>query len=183
LLGTSLKKLAERSLKKSLIEASLGMAALNALLPIPDLDLPERNAQDLILEKGRGKNVAIVGEFPFIKKIRSELGTLNLIQESPNEGFKGVEQAAKIFPHMDVIATSGSSLINHTFQPLIESAQNAYIIVLGATTPLSPILFEYGVNAVCGSCVTAPDLTLAGLTQGSPFRTLPGIRRITWLKD
>ncbi len=66
LLDKSPRELAQMSYSQSLLEAAIGMAAINSLLEIDEDACIELNAADLILEKGIGKKIAIVGHFPFI---------------------------------------------------------------------------------------------------------------------
>ncbi len=179
----SLKELALWALSENLIEASVGMAALNALVPVPEKFDIDRKAQELILEKAAGKNLAIVGNFPFIKKIRSRMNRFELINELPHLGKRGVAHAETVFPEMDVIAITGSAFINHTIYDLLELAAHAYVIVLGATTPFSTVLFDHGVDAICGTIVAEPEKIAPYVTQGVTFRKLPCIRRVTWCKS
>lgn len=181
--GQRLLDLAERALSDRLIEASLGMAALNAaILPPKNARLTDMNAQDILLERGAGRRVVIVGEFPFITRLKDRFDRLDLIQEPPENGLAGVRRARSLFPDADVIALTASSLINHTFDDLLDAASHAFVIVLGATTPLSPLLFDFGADALCGTLVTDITAASTGVMQGAPFRKLDGVRRVTWLK-
>ncbi|MEJ2721669.1 MAG: DUF364 domain-containing protein [bacterium] len=54
--------------------------------------------------------------------------------------------------------------------------------MLGDTTPLSPVLFDYGVHALAGTRVTDPDLALNCLSQGANFRQIKGTRRLTMMR-
>jgi len=42
--------------------------------------------------------------------------------------------------------------------------------VLGPSTPLSPVLFDYGVDLLCGSIVTDIEPVLRAVRQGANFR-------------
>ena len=52
-----------------ILEASIGMAALNALLDVDEAACTEVNAEDVILRWGTGRRVAIVGHFPFVERV------------------------------------------------------------------------------------------------------------------
>jgi uncharacterized protein (DUF4213/DUF364 family) len=52
------------------ITASLGLAALNAVLPVDPAAGVELNARDLLLERGAGRHVALVGHFAFTPALR-----------------------------------------------------------------------------------------------------------------
>jgi hypothetical protein len=64
------RELAGMAASESLYEAAIGMAAINSLIDVDEKECRELNARDLIAEKGRGRNVAIVGHFPFIPGLR-----------------------------------------------------------------------------------------------------------------
>lgn len=57
------------------------------------------------------------------------------------------EAASDLIPQADVVAITGSALINHTLDRLLSLAKRqATVPVLGPSTPLSPVLFEYGAS-------------------------------------
>ena len=68
------------------LEASIGLAALNSLIEIVESKCINRNAYDLLLEKGSGKNVAIIGHFPFVEKLRARTKQLWVLEKNPREG-------------------------------------------------------------------------------------------------
>jgi len=45
-----------------------------------------------------------------------------------------------------------------------------FVLVLGPTTPLSPVLFDYGANVISGTLVTDPETVLRYISQGASFR-------------
>ena len=72
---TSLE-LAQLAYSKSILEAAIGMATINSLLDVDEGTCIELNAAELILEKGKGKCVAVVGHFPFIPRIKKSVKEL-----------------------------------------------------------------------------------------------------------
>jgi hypothetical protein len=137
----------------------------------------------LIAEKGRGKRVAIVGHFPFIPKIREMVKELWVIEKNPREEDFTEAEAENLIPKAHVAAITGTAFTNHTFDRLLALCDpKAYVIVLGDTTPLSPILFDYGVDAISGTMVINPDLALRCVSEGANFRQIQGTRRLTMMR-
>ena len=64
LMEKSPRELAALAYSESILEAAMGMATINSLLEVDEASCLELNAAEVIVEKGRGKNVAIVGHFP-----------------------------------------------------------------------------------------------------------------------
>ena len=142
------------------------------------------NAADLILEKGTGKKVAIVGHFPFVKKVRDAAQKLWVLEKNPQEGDFLETQVDIFIPQADVVAITGTSLTNHTFEDLVNLCNSqAYIVLLGPSTPLSPVFFDYGVAAVSGIRVVDHERALNGVSQGANFRQVKGIERLTMMKS
>ncbi len=179
LIGRPALEVASLALSDRLLEASVGMATVNSLLEIGELTLHEVNAARIIAEKGVGKEVAVVGNFPFLEKIRSKVGSLRVINKASDKGDEGVEEAREILPHSDVVAITASSFLNHTIEKLLALCPRAYTLVLGPTAPLSPVLFNYGVDTISGSLVADPDRALPFIREGSSFRRIEGLKRVT----
>ena len=166
-------ELAELARSDSLLEASIGLAAINALLDVDEEACVEMNAEQVILEQGTGKDVVVVGHFPFIPRVREAARQLWVLEKRPGEGDLPAEAAPKVIPQADVVAITGTSLINHTFEELIKLCRpGAFVLVLGPTTPLSPVLFDHGVDVISGTLVTDPETVLQYVSQGASFRQI-----------
>jgi uncharacterized protein (DUF4213/DUF364 family) len=166
------------------MESGLGMAAVNGLLGIDESRLTERNAADEIIRRGQGKRVAIAGHFPFIPRVRQSVGKLDVLELDPGPGELPPEAAATVIPQADVVAITGTSLLNKTFDDLIHHCRrDAFVLVLGPTTPLSPVLFDYGVDLVAGTVIGDPEAAMATAGQGAIFRQMRGVRLVTMAKD
>jgi uncharacterized protein (DUF4213/DUF364 family) len=185
LLDKTPEELARMALSETLLEAVIGMATINSLLKsdgAPGMDL---NAGDLIMKKGEDKRVAIVGHFPFTGKIREKAKELWVIEKNPREGDSDQESAHQWIPKADLVAITGTSLTNHTLENLLSLCNPAaFVILIGDTAPLSPALFEFGIDAISGTRVVDPELTLRYVSQGASFRQIKkGVRLLTLVKD
>ena len=176
-------ELAQLAYSQSILEAAIGMATINSLIEIDGGSCIELNATELIVEKGKGKRIAIVGHFPFIAKVRETAKQLWVIEKNPREGDFIEADADNLIPRADVIGITGTAFTNHTIEYLLELCNHrAYVIVLGDTTPLSPIIFDYGVDAVSGTMVVDHTLALRCVSEGANFRQIKGTRRLTMMR-
>lgn len=165
---------------ESALEAVVGVATINSLIEIEESRCIDLNAGDFIEEKGRGKRVAIVGHFPFINRLRETTKDLWVIEKHPKESDLAETEAQNIIPKAEVVAITGSTFVNHTIEDLLKlCAPKALVIVLGPSTPLSPILFDYGIDVVSGTKVIEPETVLRHVSQGVIFRQMKGVRLLT----
>ncbi len=186
--GLLLKKdaayLAHLALSSSQLEAAIGMAAINSLIEVNEGRCVELNAGKLLLSKGEGQKVAIVGHFPFIPKLRAAARELWVIEKNPQEGDLGEVEAETMLPQADIVGITGTAFTNNTIEHLLNLCHpKAYIVILGGTAPLSPVLFDYGVSAVSGTLVTDPENVLRCVSQGATFRQIKGMRLLAMLKE
>jgi uncharacterized protein (DUF4213/DUF364 family) len=168
------------------MEAGIGIAAINALLPINRELWIDRNAEEVIAHYGVGKRVALIGHFPFIPRLRERLGTLWVVEQQPRGEDLPAAAAAKIVPKAEVVAITGATLINHTFEELMALCRpEAKVLLLGPSTPLSPILFNCGIDLLSGSVVEDIEMVLQVVSQGANFRQIhrQGVRLVTMQPD
>ena len=177
------RQLAEYARSANLLEASIGVAALNSLLEVDERGAIEVNAADLLAARGQGKTVALVGHFPFIPRLSAAVGQLWVLEQYPAKGEYPPEAAAELLPQADLAAITGSALINHTLDGLLALCRpDALVMVLGPSTPLSPVLFEHGACLLSGVRVTDEAAVLRTVGQGANFRQVEGVRLITIAK-
>jgi hypothetical protein len=180
LAGRSALELCHLAFSDSILEAGIGMAAINSLLDVDEERCEELNAGQLLIEQGRGKRVALVGHFPFVPSLREAARELSVLELRPRTGDFPAEHAETVLPEADIVAITGSAFINHTMESLLSLCQpGSLVVVLGPTTPLSPVLFDYGVDMISGTRVIDPLLALRCLSEGAVFRQLRGVRLLT----
>jgi uncharacterized protein (DUF4213/DUF364 family) len=174
------RELADWLRSPRILEASIGMAAFNALLEVDESACTDRNAEEVILQQGAGRRVAIVGHFPFVERVRQAAELCWVLEQRPRPGDLAASQAAEVLPQADVVALTGTSLLNHTFDELIALCRpRAFVVLLGASAPLSPVLFEFGVDAVSGTKVVDVPAVLGAVGEGATFRQIPGKHLLT----
>ena len=180
----SVMALAAMARAPSVLEVSVGIATINALLEVDIEDCVNVNAAGLIVERGAGKKVAIVGHFPFISRIRETAEETWVLEMDPRKGDIPAAQAPDLIPQANVVALTGTSLLNHTFDDLIVFCRpEAYVVVLGGTTPLSRVFFDYSVDAVAGTRIVDSTAALATVSQGATFRQIRGKQLLTLFKN
>jgi uncharacterized protein (DUF4213/DUF364 family) len=180
------RALAELAHSDSPPEVSVGMAAINALLPLSEKAWIELNAEEVIAQRGAGKHVVVVGHFPFIPRLRERVGRLSVLELRPRGDDLPSEAAPELIPTADVVAITGTSLLNRSFEGLVRLCRpEALVLLLGPTTPLSPILFDHGVHILSGSVVQEIERVLLTVAQGGNFRQVhrAGVRLVTMRKS
>jgi hypothetical protein len=83
----------------------------------------------------------------------------------------------------DVVAITGTAFTNHSLHRLLQLCRtDAFVTVLGDTAPLSPVLFDYHIDAVSGTKVIDTERVLRSVSQGANYRQIQGVRRLTIMK-
>ncbi|MGD0276394.1 MAG: DUF364 domain-containing protein [Syntrophales bacterium] len=173
LTGGNAADLAQLCLSPDIGKASLGLAAINSLTSINIDRCTEVNASDILMEKGSNKNVSIIGHFPFVDDLKGVAKNLWVIEKWQKPGDYPAEDAGKYLPRSDVIAISSTTLINHTLESLLPLCPEiSFKMLLGPTTPMTEILFSYGIDVISGSLVTDANLAITYIKQGANFRQL-----------
>jgi uncharacterized protein (DUF4213/DUF364 family) len=168
-----------------LIQAGIGMAAINALLPRSPEAWEDLNADEVLAREGSGKRVALIGHFPFVDRLRVRVGELSVLEQQPQPGDLPAAAAAETLPLAEVVAISGTTLFNHSLTGLLAlCSSDASVILLGPSTPLSPALFNQGIDLLCGSVVTDIEAVFRVVGQGGNFRQVrrAGVRTVTMVR-
>ncbi len=161
---------------------SLAMATLNAALPQHPETWTELNAVDMIVSQAADKRVALIGHFPFVEALRLKVDHLDVIDYNPLAGDLPAEAAPQVLPQADFVAITGLTLLNGTFESLLAlCSPHARRMMLGPSTPLSPVMFDYGLDILAGSVVEDIAAVMRVVGQGGNFRQVrkAGVRLVT----
>ena len=164
------------------LEASLGLAAANALTNRPGPDYAGGDVLE-IMDVRPGDRVGMVGYFaPMIADLKKRSAELVIFEETersdaPAGSLRPAREALTGLADCQAAMLTATAVINHTLWDLIEAAANCReVVVLGASTPLWPELFQ-GVNVTLLSGVVAVDApgVLRAVSEGGGARALRGI--------
>jgi hypothetical protein len=162
-------------------EASLGLAAVNALLGPPVGLMTEHNAETILADRGAGKRVAMVGHFPFAERLERACGELWVFERGDGRrgADLGCEMMSELLPQAEVVAITSTSIINRTLDGILELVRpDAFVLLLGPSTPLTSVLFHHGVDLLCGTVITDPPAVIRAVEQGAVTKQITGVRRV-----
>lgn len=169
--GRTLRDVAALVRSWNLAEASIGLAAVNSWYSAPGTAegygfVPTGEGTtwgqvfDPFVPGIAGKKVAVVGHFPFAQAALAEAAEYVCLERVLRPGDYPDTACEYILPECDYVFISSSSFVNKTTPRLITLSQQAYTVLVGPSTPLHPVLLDYGVDTVTGY-VASPDIAEA----------------------
>lgn len=180
----SANELVSYVLSGRLLEASIGLASINSLIEIDETKCKPQNAFDILVEKGKHKTVGIIGHFPFIQQLEKKAAQLWVFEKRPQAGDLPESEMENLLPQCDVIGISATTLINHSLEKILDLCRpDAYKVMLGASTPMIPLLFDYGLDVLSGCKVTHPDVVLTHISQGATFKQIKGVKLLSMIRS
>ncbi len=163
--------------------SSLGLAALNAACPPPPPgQLWEGSAQQWLLQRARGLRVVLVGSFPFAPELRAAAENLEVLELEAGAPPLPPPEWDEALDECHLLAVTGTALLTGYLAYFLGKAPQAFKLVLGPSTPWSPLLFEQGAHMLAGALVREPEPVLAAVEQGLPYREIKkaGIESVCW---
>jgi Uncharacterized conserved protein len=160
-LGRSLREVAALIKSWNFQEAAVGLAAINAHLNTRDeLDRAaaagagsiDGDAFDLFLGRVRGKKVAIIGRFPYLERLAPQCQSLIVFERNPGPNDLPDSAAEFLLPEQELVFITSTAIINKTLPRLLELCvqAGAGVGLVGPSTPLTPLLFQHGIEALSG---------------------------------
>lgn len=180
----SAQELAGWVLSDNTLEAGLGMAAINSLLELDEARLTEMNASEVIAKESKGRNLVVVGHFPFVKNVKPLTRHCWVIEKQPAAGEHAEDEARIFIPQADVVAITGTAFVNHSMPGLLALCPpHARVLILGPSTPLSPLLFQQGVHFLSGARVEDEETAVMTIQQAASLPQVKGVRLVTMKKE
>ncbi len=179
-LSHSVKQIAGLLHDKDPMKSSLGLAAVNSLLPDPrPEEMVDVNAGDLILELGTKKRVAVIGHFPFVERMKGKFKELMVFEKKPQSGDLEADLIPRHLPSADIVAITATTLSNGTLAGILSCCQpSAVKLIIGPSTPVTPALFALGFDYVAGVVVRDRGIVKGGIEQGCSFKQIKGVGHV-----
>ena len=162
------------------LRPDVGGAALNALLGArlrgAGTPLGAENGLDVLASRAPGGAWPWWGTSPPCPASGRRAAESWVLELRPEGDDLPAAAAPEVLPRADVVGITGSTLANGTLEGLLALCRpDAFVVLIGPTTPLSPILFDHGVDVLCGTLVVDPEPVLEGLA-GEPAGPTPRLR-------
>lgn len=162
--GAPLKQVAELVKSWNLVEASIGVAAINAFYNTPEIakgngvsfDTGDDRLNDPYIAYrnfARGKRVACMGhESTPIDSLLKDVAEVAMFGDQM--GAYPMPAADYLLPEFDLIYLPCYSETMKTLPHYLELGKNSVVVICGPSITMSPILFEYGAFDMAGLVVT-----------------------------
>ena len=162
--GCSLRDLAASVKSWNFREAALGAAAINCYYNSEEMcaknhillgktNYSEDRLNDPFIAYQRdiqNKRVAVVGHFPYLEQLFEPYCDLVILDDHGYEGDYPLLAADYLLPEMDYVFLTCGGVVNKTLPRFLKLSEHAYTTVVGPATPMTPILFEFGVDDLSG---------------------------------
>jgi uncharacterized protein (DUF4213/DUF364 family) len=170
--GMRLRALAECVKSWEFVEAGLGLAAINAWyndrerlcalgLDISDRPFVEDRSADPFItlqNEIKGKRVTVVGHFPYIDKLFAPVCDMAIIEKfNPKDGDYPEQAAEFLLPESEYVFISAYTFVEKTLPRYLALSRNAKVTIVGPSTPVAPVLHEFGVHSLAGFCIRDGD--------------------------
>lgn len=175
--GRTLGDLAGLTGSANPIEVSVGCAARNAAWNLNTLNGAAVNGLDLVQD--RGTRTVIIGRFPDLQR---RLPGAAVIEKEPGPEDYPEEAAEDLLPKAEFVVITASALVNGTLPRLLTLSQNAWTVLVGPGTPLSPRLFDLGLDALSGFCPVDLNGLETAIAEGAGVRQFRRYGRFVTLR-
>ncbi len=169
--GMKLKELARCIRSWNLEEASIGQAAINAYynalpvaaangVPVSHVRFAEDRIHDPFISYQnviRGKKVTVVGHFHYLDQLFRPVCDLSVLEFAPQEGDYPEWAAEALLPEAEFVVITASALINKALPRFLKLAQGAKVVLVGPSTPMAPMLREFGISDLSGIVIKDGD--------------------------
>lgn len=198
LIGAPLREIATCAKSWNFVEASIGVAAINAYYNNPEVArkngvqfsdsnrVEDRLFDPFIMSQNdvRGKKVAVVGHFPHLENLFEPICDLSILEWEPEDGDYPISAAEYLLPECDYVYITCASIMDKTLPRLLDLSKNAKrVTMVGPATPLAPVLFDYGVDELSGFMIKDHQLAFRVISGAEKVRIYTTGQKVNFKKS
>lgn len=166
---------------KNLLMASIGLAAVNAVLNDPHAHWETGNITTA-LDVAPSDTFGMVGAFgPILNVVRNKTKHIYVFEQHTDKaaGLYSEADMPVYLPQCSVVVVTATSIINHTIDQVLSHCTGAReVYLVGPSCPLSPEVFQnYNVTLLAGDVVTGPEQMLRIVSQGGGTREMRDVMK------
>ena len=166
--GKSLAELAAGCNSDNPFDRALALASINAYFNRPQLEGKSTNGLNLFCHSDNLKTVSI-GRFPAIE---NKFPRIKVIEKNPGVNDYPITESSNLLKSADQVIITASALNSEEFIDYLQFAENARIMIIGPSTPMSPLLFNNGISILAGFVITHPSKAIDIILQGGSIKQL-----------
>ena len=165
--GRPLASLATLWTSENVFERAIAGAAINAHWNRYDLAASERNGLDLI--EDRGTETVVIGRFP---NLETRLPNAAVVERHPGPNDYPEEALDTLLPKAAFVAVTASAVSNGSLPNILRLLGDAYTVMIGPSTPMSPHLLTVGIDALSGFIASDIEGVIRVVSEGGAVRAL-----------
>jgi len=151
----------------NVFEHAMAVAAVNAHWNRYDIDAAAANGLDLI--ENRGERTVVIGRFPGVAQRHPGIA---VVEREPRPGEYPESALPDLLPQAEFVAVTSSTIVNGSLPGILSLCPSAFVLMIGPSTPLSPALFDLGVDALSGFVVRDVDSLARAVSEGAAVAAL-----------
>lgn len=198
LIGAPLREAAACVKSWNFVEASIGVAAINAYYNNPEIArkngvefsdskwVEDRTFDPFIMSQNeiKDKKVAVIGHFPYLENLFEPVCDLSIIGWEPEDGDYPISAYEYLLPQCDYIYLTCACIMDKTMPRILELSKNAKkVTMVGPGTPLSPVLFDYGIDDLSGFMIKDQLRAFRIISGAEKVRIYNAGQKVSFKKD
>lgn len=172
--GQTLESLAALWFSENIFEHAIAVAAANAHWN--RFDTPESPGNGLDLVENHGERTVVIGRFPGLAE---RLPGIAVVEREPRPGEYPEAAIDTLLPRAEFVAVTASTIVNGSLPRILSLCPNAYVLMIGPSTPLAPPLFDLGIDALSGFVATDVGNLANRISEGAAVSALRPFGRYT----
>ena len=151
----------------NIFQRAIAVAAVNAHWNRYDIEASAANGLDLI--ENRGERTVVIGRFPGVVNRHPGIA---VVEREPRPGEYPESALPNLLEKAEFVAITASTIVNGSLPGILALCQDAFVLMIGPSTPLSPTLFDRGIDALSGFVARDIDKLAKAVSEGAAVAAL-----------